>query len=195
VSEERLVIWQSEELVEGLSDLSSVALAGDLIALALQTIGDLAEARIATIPPRAPPAEQAANENASGLAARAAAFAAENRERARSTTLDPAGVWRLLPMAGTTALVIAIEFLEATRAAERITISLPPGLEAVRQSVRNVARPISEPGPVAATNLASVGALVGSGALVSAAGIPLPSLVPPRAERPPPRLGGRAKRT
>ena len=141
VSEQHLVLWQSEEIVAGTDDRSSVALAGDLIALALRTIGDLSQGRMAAIPERPEAAASAANENASGLEARAAAFVAENRERARPTALDPNGVWRLLPMAGTTALVVAIEFLEAGRRPESETAALPPGLAAVLQSVRERSEP------------------------------------------------------
>ncbi len=192
VSEDRVVLWQSEEIVNGVGDLSSVALAGDLIALALQTVGDLAEARMASIAAPRLPKEPAANENATGLQARATAFVAENRDRARPSGFQPEGVWRLLPMAGTTALIVAIEVLEAVHTAEGFLGSVPPGLDAVLLRVREVAR---ETGALAATNLASVAALVGSGALVSAARVQLPSLAPPPAERHAARLGGRAKRT
>ena len=173
--------------------VSSVALASDLIALALRTIGDLSEARIAAAATgRA--SGPAANENATGLEARAAAFVAENRERARPSALAPQAVWRLMPMAGVTALVVAIEVLGATRAAEGRAEGLPSGLDAVLRSVRDVIGPAGGNGVTAATNLASVGALVGSGALAATAGIQLPSLSPPQQERPS-RLGGRTKRT
>ena len=43
---------------------------------------------------------------------------AEIRERAHPAALDPGAVWRLAPMIGKTALVVAIEFLGATQAAE-----------------------------------------------------------------------------
>src|SRR6185503_6960596 len=129
VSEDRLVLWQSDEIVAGTNDLSSVALASDLIALALRTIGDLSEARIAAAA-EARASGSAANENATGLEARAAAFVAENRERAR-----PA-VWRLMAMEGVTALVVAIESLAAARAAEARPEEMPTSLAAVLQSVR-----------------------------------------------------------
>ncbi len=195
VTEDRLVLWQSEEIVAGVADLSSVALSADLIALALRTIGDLAETRIAATAGQVEASGPGDNEGTSGLKARAAVFVAENRERARPTALDPSGVWRLLPMAGTTALVIAIEFLEATRGAETSPNDIAAGLDSVRRSVREVARPANETGAVAAGNLASVAVLVGSGTLAAAAGVTLPSLTPPPAERQPSRLVGHAKRT
>src|SRR6185503_15317050 len=137
VSEDRLVLWQSDEIVAGTNDLSSVALASDLIALALRTIGDLSEARIAAAA-EARASGSAANENATGLEARAAASVAENRERARPSALAPQAVWRLMAMAGVTALVVAIEFLEAARAAEARPEEMPTSLAAVLQSVRAV---------------------------------------------------------
>jgi hypothetical protein len=98
-------------------------------------------------------------------------------------------------MAGVTALVVAIEVLEATRAAEARTEGMPANLDSVLRSVRDVIGPAGGNGVAAATNLASVGALVGSGALVAAAGIQLPTLGAPQPERPPSRLGDRTKRT
>lgn len=191
VTEDELVLWQSEEIVEGAADLSAVALSADLIALALRIIGDLSEARIR---------EMAAcgEENGgwtAGLEAKAAAFMAENRERAQPTALDPSGVWRLLPMAGSTALVIAIEFLGATQAAEGVTAGTSAGLDSVRKSVRDAAQPANDSGAIAASNLASVAVLVGSGALSAASGVGLPALAPASFERQPSRLGGREKRT
>jgi histidine ammonia-lyase len=194
VSEDRLVLWQSDDIVAGTSDLSSVALASDLIALALRTIGDLSEALIAAAA-SARASGSAANENATGLEARAAAFVAENRERARPSALAPQAVWRLMPMAGVTALIVAIEFLEATRVAEARTEGMSAGLNAVLQTVRGALGPASGNGVAAATNLASVGALVGSGALAAATGIQLPSLGALQPERASTRLGDRAKRT
>jgi hypothetical protein len=82
-------------------------------------------------------------------------------------------------MAGATALVIAVEFLEAARAADHSETALPAALEAVRRAVRQVA-PSDATGVLAATNLASIAVLVGSGALAAAPGIPLPSLTPPQ---------------
>jgi histidine ammonia-lyase len=179
VSEDELVLWQSEEIVEGRADLSSLAVAADQIALALRIIGDMSEGRTASLA-RLNAGEP--EETAAGIEAKASAFAAENRERSRSTAPDAAGIWRLLPMAGTTALVIAVEFIEATRATEAAQSALPPCLEAVRQAVRDAA-PVSESGVLAATNLASIAVLVGSGALSAAPGTALPSLTPPTPEK------------
>lgn len=177
VSEDQLVLWQAEEIVDGTGDLSAVALAADQIALALRVVGDLSESRIEGL--------AAANVAAgpeggmAGIEGKAAGFMAENRERALPTALDPHGIWRLLPMVGTTALVIAIEFLGATHALEGAPAKTSGGLEAVRRTVADAARPASDKGAVAASNLASVAVLVGSGALAGAAGVTLPSLNPP----------------
>jgi histidine ammonia-lyase len=179
VSEDELVLWQSQEIVEGRADLSSLAVAADQIALALRIIGDMSGGRTASLA-RLNAGEL--EETPGGIEAKASAFAAENRERSRSTAPDAAGIWRLLPMAGTTALVIAVEFIEATRATEAAQSVLPPCLEAVRQAVRDAA-PVSESGVLAATNLASIAVLVGSGALSAAPGTTLPSLTPPTPEK------------
>jgi histidine ammonia-lyase len=176
VSEDQLVLWQTEEIVDAVADLSSVALAADQIALALRIVGDLSETRIRML---STPAEDKAHAWTAGIEGKAAGFVAENRERAQPTALDPHGVWRLLPMAGTTALVIAIEFLGAAHAAERSATKIPGGLDAVRRTVSDAARPASDKGAVAASNLASVAVLVGSGALAGAANVTLPSLIPP----------------
>jgi len=179
VSEDELVLWQSEEIVEGRADLSSIAVAADQIALALRIIGDMSEARTASL------ARQSASgpeETSAIIEAKAGAFAAENRERSRSTAPDAAGIWRLLPMAGTTALMIAVEFIEASRATQASQSVLSPGLEAVRHAIRNAA-PVSESGVLATTNLASIAVLVGSGTLSAAPGTALPSLTPPTPEK------------
>jgi histidine ammonia-lyase len=189
VSEEQLVLWQSGEIVSGSGNLSSVALATHLIALSLQTIGDLSQQRFAPSN-----ATGHANENASSLQARAAAFVAENRERAGSISFDPGGVWRLMPMAGTATLVIAIEILETIRAALPPQ-SLPHPVGAVVASVRKVAEPESETGAATTSNLAAVGALIGTGTLVAASGLELPSVTPAAPKWGAAPLGGRAKRT
>jgi len=61
--------------------------------------------------------------------------------------------------------------------------------------VRNVAEPENEAGAATASNLAAVGALIGTGTLVAASGRELPSLTPAAPKWAVPPLGGRAKRT
>jgi hypothetical protein len=97
-------------------------------------------------------------------------------------------------MAGTMALVVAVEFLEAASEAEPSVGDRTAGLPAVRRKVREVARPSGTAGAVDASNLASVAVLVGSGALAAAAGITLPAIAPPL-ERQPSQLGGKVNRT
>lgn len=187
VTEDQLVLWQSEEIVEGLSDLSSVAASVDQIAQALRMLGDLSEARTKQLAGRNEPTAPEGEASPAGIESKATGFAAENRERAKPVAPDPSRIWRLLPMAGTTALVIGVEFLAAARAVEAFSIQLPAELEAVRKAVRDAA-PSDETGVLAATNLASIAVLVGSGSLAAVAGVPLPSLTPPPPEkRPPPR--------
>ena len=102
---------------------------------------------------------------------------AENRERAHPAALDPGAVWRLAPMVGKTALVVAIEFLGATQVMGETPDEGSGRLDAVRRSVREAAHMTSDDsGLAAASNLASVAVLVGSGALAAAAGVTLPSL-------------------
>ena len=193
VTEDELVLWQSEEIIEGAADRSAVALSADLIALALRIIGDLSETRIQSLT-GAPQDEPEGNGASAGLETKAATFMAEIRERAHPAALDPDAVWRLAPMIGKTALVVAIEFLQAMPVAAETTAAAP-ALDAVRKSLRDASPFGMDTGVAAATNLASVAMLVGSGALASASGITLPSLTPSARDGRASRLGGRAKRT
>ena len=191
VTEDELVLWQSEEIIEGAPDRTAVALSADLIALALRIVGDLSEARIRSL---APQGEVEENGGLAGLEAKAATFMAEIREYAHPAALDPRAVWRLAPMIGKSALVVAIEFLQAMPVTAETTAALP-ALDAVRKSVRDASPFGMDTGVAAATNLASVAMLVGSGALASASGVTLPSLTPSAQDGRASRLGGRAKRT
>jgi len=189
VTEDELVLWQSEEIIEGAADLSAVALSADLIALALRIVGDLSEARIEALSSLAQPGDGESSKLA-GLEAKAATFMAEIRERAHPAALDPTAVWRLAPMIGKTALVVAIEFLGATQAEEATPDERHTALDTVRRSVRGAAHLASDSGLAAASSLASVAMLVGSGALAAASDMALPSLTPSAQAR----LGGKAKR-
>jgi histidine ammonia-lyase len=190
VTEDELVLWQSEEIIEGAADRSAVALSADLIALALRIVGDLSEARIRLLTRNSQDGLEG-NGASVGFEAKAATFMAEIRERAHPAALDPDAVWRLAPMIGKTALVVAIEFLSATQ----VTAETPTALDAVRKSVRDASHFALDSGMAAASNLASVAMLVGSGALASAPGVTLPSLTPSAQDGRASRLGGHAKRT
>ena len=104
VTEDELVLWQSEEIIEGAADLSAVALSADLIALALRIVGDLSEARIETLTALRQPSGGESDGKLAGLEAKASTFMAEIREHAHPAALDPGAVWRLAPMIGKTAL-------------------------------------------------------------------------------------------
>ena len=98
VTEDELVLWQSEEIIEGAADLSAVALSADLIALALRIVGDLSDARIRTLAAPGQQGEAESDSKLAGLEAKAGTFMAEIREHAHPAALDPGGVWRLAPM-------------------------------------------------------------------------------------------------
>lgn len=192
VTEQRLVIWQSEEIVDSASDSTSVALAGDLIAIALREIGALSEQRIVLSNGRVDRADAGEDATATAPSSMAAAFVAENRERACSAGMPAIsgdalsangnGIRRLLPMAGTAALVVAIEILaakvgDAEAADESIGV-----LDKVLRLIRETVPPSGGHGQVTAAGLASAADLVRSGAIAAAPDILLPSVlpVPPR---------------
>ncbi len=192
VTEDALVLWQSEAMVDGLEDSSSAATASDLIALALRLLGTLSEQHVAALAKS--PDDATTKGDAGNASTKAASFVAETRERAAPADFDPAAIRRLLPMAGTMTLVLAIEVLEATRAAAAQTAG-GARLEAVRRRVLEAAPQARESGASGAGDLASVAALVGSGDLQSAAGIDLPEVAPRQPERKAFRLGGERKGT
>jgi histidine ammonia-lyase len=176
VTEDELVLWQSDEIIEGSADRSAVALSADLIALALRIVGDLSELRIRTLAARNEEGSES-NGKLAGIEAKVGTFMAEIRERAHPAALDPGAVWRLAPMIGKTALVVAMEFLGATQVMGETPDEGSGRLDAVRRSVREAAHMTSDDsGLAAASNLASVAVLVGSGTLAAAAGVTLPSL-------------------
>jgi histidine ammonia-lyase len=196
VTEEELVLWQSEEVIEGAADLSAVALSSDMIGLALRIVGDLSEARTATL---ATLGQKEGTTDASklrGLETKAGTFMAEIRERAHPAALDPDAVWRLAPMIGKTALVLAIEILAAAEAEGALSDdNTHTPLDAVQRTVRDASHLAIDSGVAAASNLASVAMLVGSGALAAACDVTLPSLTPSAQDERRSRLAGYAKRT
>ena len=208
VSEDPLVLWQSGETASAGDDSAMhVAIAADMIALALAHLGTLAERRIAMLlDPEAPHRAQGKNRRSSGIAAlrsTASSLAAENRERARPASLPPEddatpaadgapGMRRLLPMAGNVTLIVAIELMAAAEAfnasnRKRSTDALEP----VRSLLRERA-PGRGKDAIAAPDLAIVADLVRSGAVAAASGVDLPSLTSPSPARAP-HLGAHAK--
>lgn len=186
VSEDRLVVWQSGEIVDSHADMASQSIAADLVALAFREISALSERRIARLAART---RQKADGAASPLGL-AASFLAEIRERAfpaglagggSEAPMPAGGAQRLLPMAGTVALVVLIEFLTAAKAlgrteSRRVGDPLQPVLALLRDRL-----PTQRSAPVSAIDLAGAADLVRSGALAAAPGIPLPSVARPRA--------------
>jgi histidine ammonia-lyase len=178
VTEDPVILWQSREVVAGAVDRSSVAGAADLIAKALTTIAELSAAHIAALTCAAGADGDADTEQANATA-RAGGFVGRIRELAdRSSDMR-----RLLPMAGTATLVLAIEFLEAGRACDAAPEREAPELNDVLRLVREAAPHADEAGLFPAGDLAAIADRVGSGALAAAAGMPLPGVVRRPAER------------
>ena len=206
VCEDRLVLWQSGEIVAGLEDTSPVTFAADQIALALRELSKLAERRIAPLAAAASKTEPVHRASETALRSMAASFTAENNERAYPTGFDgdgnaegPAplvrGVRRLLPMAGNAALVVAIECLSAARAEERDAPEDPADeLAGARRLLRERVLQSGDANGIPAADLAAAADLVRSGALAAAPGIELPAVVRPPAETSPRRLASRAMR-
>ena len=171
VAEDRLVLWQSEEMVSGAEDTTSVALAADLAAMALTTLGGLAAGRVGALAP--------ANADPDGAAAKASSLAAESRERAGAPALDPTGFERLGPLVERTSEIVAIEFIEAVRLGGEIEGSLAEVVTLVRE-----AAPVAdEPAAITERDIRTVAELVRSGELAAAPGVALPAVVPIPAER------------
>jgi histidine ammonia-lyase len=170
VAESRLVLWQSEEIVAGAEDATSAALAADLIAMALTTLGNLAAGRIAAHAPESADPE--------GSAETAASMAAENRGRAGVPALDPAGIWRLRPLVDSTAEIVAIELLEGARLCKA-----NGGLADAVAIVRGAVPAAEEADGFSGRDIRAVADLVRTGALASASGTSLPAVVSPQAAR------------
>jgi histidine ammonia-lyase len=184
VTEDRLIVWQSEEIVAGIEDRTSVARSADLIALALGAIGDLSRARVGALTGADTDAEgEPHQETATG------GFVARIIEQADATS----DARRLLPMAGTTALVVATEFLTAARACEAEPAGEGSALEAVLRQVLEAAPRVAEAEGLPAGDLAAIADCVGSGTLIAAAGVELPSVTSRPARWRDLPLGGRAK--
>ncbi len=188
VTEDRLILWQTGELVAGAEDSSSVKRAADLVALALRTAGELSYERIAAIRGAAEEALDRSNGERKSPGTRTDHFVARLRDQAEETS----DVRRLLPMAGSAALVLAIELLEATRLYDAAGERSPSRLDDVFGLVRETVSGAPDTEAFAIGELARIADCIGSGALVAAAGLPLPGLLPGRAAQSAP-LGASAK--
>lgn len=184
-AESVLVFWQSGDIVEGPTDTASQAVAADLIALAFREISALADRRIARLCGRTESTPIGA-----GAADLVATFLAEIRERAFPTGFAleasdadnsaPAGIRRLLPMAGTVSLVVLIEFLAAAKSlgppdGHAIGDRLQPVLELLRARL-----PADGAQPLSLIDVVTAADLIRSGALAEAPGIALPTVAGPR---------------
>jgi histidine ammonia-lyase len=185
VTEDRLILWQTGEIVAGAEDSSSVKRAADLVAVALRTIGELSYERIAALRGGEEETPEGGRERKSP-GARTDHFVTRLRDQAEALS----DVRRLLPMAGTAALVLAIEFLEATRLHDMDEDRPPLRLDEVFGLVRETVSDAPDAEAFAIADLARIADRIGSGALVAAAGLPLPGLLPARADRPAPLGAG-----
>jgi histidine ammonia-lyase len=211
VTEERLIFWQSGELLE--TDRyggEGTAFAADMVALSLARIAALAARRIAHLFASdllSQPAEEGAPPAGTlSLRSTAASLAAEIRERARPAALrtDPedcgdgaaahSSARRLLPIAGNVTLLLAIELMAAAEALDRAERKASQPLERVRDLLRSRTGAAGRQA-LAAPDLAAAADLVRSGAVAAACRVPLPTIAP-AARRPFERhLGDRANRT
>ena len=183
-AEERVVLWQTGEVVEGLDDTSALTFAADQVALALRQLGALAERRIGTLLE-----DVGAGANGTAVEIMAAGFSREIHNRACPSGFAPEAesdyplvsapaAARLLRVAGATSLVVIIELLAAARACDHIQPS--PGGEALRR-VRDLLRdaaPPSEESGVSAADLTGAAELIRSGALIDVVAMDLPALAP-----------------
>ena len=169
VSEDRLVLWQSEEVVSGATDMTSLSLAADLIAMALGALSVLVATRIDAI--------------AGPEADKAEALADAIKEQAGVPALDPAGIARLRPLVDATSKIVALELLRAVRH----DAPSDEGLSDALRLVHYAAPDATDSDAFADEDIRAVAELVRSGALAAAVEVPLPSVVPMPAGRPQPR--------
>jgi histidine ammonia-lyase len=191
VTEDPVVVWQTQESVAGIEDSSATALAADLIALALREIATLTKQRIAAHPLRADAASaeaDAADTHAAGhgeqsaAATLAAAFDQQVRELAAPAGIDAGSIHRLLPMAATVAQLVALEILSAL--APPAGPRAPDGLrQTLRQALEESIPFADQAAAISAVTLGTAAELVRSGAIARAAGVELPSVVARRSER------------
>jgi histidine ammonia-lyase len=198
VTDNPLVVAGGEILSGGNFHAEPVAFAADQIALALAEIGNLSERRIALLVDPAMSGLPAFLAREPGLHSglmiaqvTAAALAAENKQRAAPAAIDTIptsanqedhvsmathAAARLLEMAENAAAILGIEALCAAEALEhRRPLSSSAPLEAAHAALRARIPPLLAD-RFLAPDLAAAAELVRSGALVVAAGIPLPGV-------------------
>jgi histidine ammonia-lyase len=165
VSEDRLVLWQSEAMVPGAMDTTSLALAADLMAMSLGTTAALAAERI----------EAASKEDASeSAAAKAISLAEQIRERGGAPAPDPSAIPRLGALVEATSEIVAIEFLGVARSG-----AAPEGpLSEVMDRVRDATPKGARADALSDTDVNAIAERVRSGALTAALDVPLPSVTP-----------------
>jgi histidine ammonia-lyase len=177
-----------------------VAFAADMIALALAEIGAIAQRRVAlmvdpTLSHDLPPfltRDPGLNSGFMIAEVTSAALMSENKQHAAPASIDSTptsanqedhvsmaahGARRLAPMVANLERILGIEALCATQGIEfRAPLTTSPALAAVIGRLR-AAVPALGPDRVLHPDLEASAALIGSGALIAAAGVTLPSLV------------------
>ncbi|MGK6320497.1 histidine ammonia-lyase [Sphingomonas sp. DT-204] len=199
VSDNPLIFPDSDEALSGGNfHAEPVAFAADMIALAICEIGSIAERRIAMLVDPALSGLPAFLTPRPGLNSgfmipqvTAAALVSENKQRAYPASVDSIptsanqedhvsmaahGARRLLPMAANAQAVIGIELLAAAQACDfHQGLTSSPALEAARALVRREV-PHLEDDRYFHPEIEHATALVRSGALARAIGLPLPGL-------------------
>jgi histidine ammonia-lyase len=202
VSDNPLIFADSGEALSGGNfHAEPVAFAADMLALAVCEVGSLAERRIAmlidrtlsTLPAFLTP-QPGLNSGFMLAQVTAAALVAENKQRAHPASVDSIptcanqedhvsmaahGARRLLAMAENALNVVAVELLAAAQGCDfhaPLTSSAP--LERVRARLRERV-PRLDHDRYLAPDIAAAANLVRSGALVVAAGVPLPDISNP----------------
>lgn len=200
VSDNPLVFTDTGEVISGGNfHAEPVAFAADIIALALCEIGSIAERRLAMLVDPALSGLPAFLTPRPGLNSgfmipqvTAAALVAENRQRATPASVDSIptsanqedhvsmathGARRLLAMARNTANIIGIELLAAAQGCDfHLPLVSSPALEAARTLLRERV-PTLDDDRYMAPDMQAATALVTSGALAAAVGLPLPGVV------------------
>ena len=199
VTDNPLVLWQSEEVISGGNfHAEPVAFAADTIAIALCEIGSLAERRIAMLVdptmsrlPAFLTPKPGLNSGFMIPQVAAAALVAENKQCAYPASVDSIptsanqedhvsmathGARRLLAMAENLVQVIAIELLAAAQGCDfHAPLRSSEPLEAVRAILRGMV-PHLEDDRFMAPDIAAAADLVRTGAVLAAAGVPLPTV-------------------
>ncbi len=199
VSDNPLIFAETDEALSGGNfHAEPVAFAADMIALAICEIGSIAERRVAMLVDPALSGLPAFLTPRPGLNSgfmipqvTAAALVSENKQRAMPASVDSIptsanqedhvsmaahSARRLLDMAANASAVIGIELLAAGQGCDfNAPLTSSPALEAVRACLRQ-AVPMLDDDRHFHPDIEAASALVRSGALAVAAGMPLPGL-------------------